>query len=121
MQNLGAFSSYYDSYWTDYTHPCELSNSSNGRLGQSPQSLFDWEVYPNPAHKEVVLRYHSSKYPKLQLKIHNTMGQLVHEQAVYHSLNHLIELEHLQAGMYLCSLVDKNGNKIGSKLLNKSR
>ena len=93
-QNSAALCRYYDSYWTDYTHPCEQEQSSSARLGQQQRPQVHL-LFPNPTHNELNVK---TVEEIDHIRLLNVLGQEVMRSPIY--LYKKLSLQHLKPGMY---------------------
>ncbi len=89
-------------------------------------NLFDnsaIEIYPNPTESQLTVQYKGSR--ALQLKIHNTSGQIIwkNKQVHFHSNNssneNQLDLSQLNSGVYFLIFQDGENNLIAVKKLVK--
>ena len=79
-------------------------------VGTGPEiSKTDFNIYPNPASEKIFIE--TAGNPGGRLQIYNIAGQMVFEQQMT-SNKEEINIGRLNAGMYLCRVLDKNSRSI---------
>lgn len=95
-----------------------LSNNYNFNIGIEKKQKLDIQahIYPNPTTGLVNIVLENAEYINdYNLIVHNTLGQQVHIQQV----EMVIDLGHLQTGMYLLTIQDNEGKLISQQKLLK--
>jgi hypothetical protein len=90
------------------TQTCTLSSENN--------DFVEFGAYPNPSNGLLNIKVNSNE--KWQLKIYNTVGQVVYQFNSYENLQQ-IDLNHLNNGLYLMQCQFESGVIKNEKLLIK--
>lgn len=84
--------------------PIVLPSPSPEVPNDSTQFVEGLEIYPNPFESSIVLLY-SEADTVYSLRMFDLNGKIVHEELIYGNY-HVLELEHLSAGVYIVYLWD---------------
>tara|TARA_R110002096_G_scaffold386418_3_gene580486 strand:- start:34473 stop:38996 length:4524 start_codon:yes stop_codon:yes gene_type:complete len=82
------------------------------------QNAISFDLYPNPADKEITLEIEAQSAPKAQIRISNAIGQVLMEIPLEQSTHIIqkVDLSNLSGGAYIISVKGDNIN-ISKKLL----
>lgn len=79
-----------------------------GTLSVSETELKDFVLYPNPNNGTFAVRFTSASTNDIQINVHDMRGRQIYEQSFANngSFNQNINLETVQAGIYLATITD---------------
>jgi len=88
----------------------QLSGLCNGGMTSQRDKLSFINIGPNPVINDLNFQYYFANFVEHEIKIYNTIGQLVHSETITPSLFetkvNVLELEHLIQGAYLLNISD---------------
>jgi len=91
-----------------------LSDICNNGMISSRENLEFLNIGPNPTTNNIVFQYDFAKFVDHEIKIYNTIGQLVYSELITPSLfvrpMATIDVERLVSGMYLLNFSDGENN-----------
>lgn len=108
---------YFDEGWVDYNADCDYFNVAGARFSNKSDD-FEFEIFPNPTDGFTNLKFVDNTTESMRVIIYNSLGQIVSEIQLQSGLNHQLNTTDLQAGIYVCNLVDVNNAIKASKKLN---
>lgn len=83
-------------------------------LNETPRTAQAVNFFPNPTHSTLTVSYpnwdHSSVY---HVSVYNLLGELVYRSNDISQANYTLNMEALDAGLYLVSVQDTQGAEIG--------
>ena len=90
----------------------EIINSVN----TIEKEMISFKLFPNPTSSEINIEVNNGYNEKGTIKIYNLLGNLVYEDKKIIEKNELINIEHLESGIYWVAIEMENGSMI-SKLI----
>ena len=94
--------------------------SLNGRSAIDeglPSDNISFEVYPNPASKEIKVQLPLSIFEKIaEITIYDMLGRIIHQKNAVNALEN-INIEKLENGMYLLQVETKAGDKLSQRFI----
>ncbi len=78
------------------------------------------QIYPNPAHTRVKVKYETNNYHKHKILVFNNLGQVVYKETFrpspYDVEEKIIDVSHYAKGIYFFSLIS-NKNKVTKRIV----
>ena len=102
--------------------PCLRLNFNPNAQGisvEEQEDFVDTYVYPNPNKGQFYLSIHTQQQEDLTLNVINILGQSVHQEFLnnVNSLNKVMNLKHLEKGIYFISLKNTNNHISTQKII----
>lgn len=92
-----------------------LDSTAVGLLEFQPQQA-TMQLYPNPAASQVAVAFAPAVGSRMQLRVTNAIGAVVHEQQINEALS-MVDLEGWAPGVYHVALIDRTGQRSVQRLV----
>ena len=98
----------------------ELVAYLNEDVNELTTNELSYDIFPNPASKELNIRFYQDSFGKANILLFNTLGQLVYSDNIFvdDSLSeYVIPVEDLQKGLYFLNITNADGLKKTIKII----
>ena len=98
----------------------ELTVYCNEDVNELDSNVLSFDIFPNPASKEINLRFYQENLNRANIVLFNTLGQVVYFNEIFVNdclTEHVIDVENLPKGLYFLKITNADGLTNTSKIV----
>ena len=98
----------------------ELLVQYNIGVNEYPENVLNFDVFPNPASKDINIRFYQDNLGKAKILLFNTLGQTVYSSDIFIDdclTEHVINVDNLPKGLYFLKITNADGLTNTSKVI----
>ena len=92
----------------------------NDDVNEQSSNELSFDIFPNPASKNITVRFYQENLSKANIMLFNTLGQMVYSEDVFVNdclSEHVMDVDNLPKGLYFLKITNADGLTDSSKIV----